>query len=91
MSEQTEWVQIKALRVDDVVRLRQGGGYRYYGVDTKPEPTGEYTETPFRKDIPTFEFWVTEMTADMDPIGESYPETRSGLANVQVLSPRPKE
>jgi hypothetical protein len=90
MSEQTEWAQIKDLRVDDVVRLRQGGGYRYYAVDTKPEPTGEHTETPFRKDIPLVEFWVTEQTPEMDSIGESYPETRSGLANVQVLIPRPK-
>lgn len=84
----TEHVAIKDLRIDDVVRLRQGSRYRYYGVDTMPEFTGEYSVTPigFCRRV---EFWVTELNAELDPIDESYPECRQEAAVVQVLLPRP--
>lgn len=89
MSEQVEWSLVRDLRVDDVARLNYSAVSHYFGVDTKPEPTGALLANTCRDGMPEVEFWQTEMGRDMNPVGESTLQTVNGSARVQVLVPRP--
>jgi hypothetical protein len=91
VSEQVEWSLVRDLRPDDVVRLNYSATSHYFGVDTRPEPTGALLANACRGDMPEVEFWQTEMDRDMNTAGESMLQTVNGNARVQVLAPRPPE
>lgn len=91
MSEEITWSLVRDLRADDVVRLNYAATSHYFGVDTKPEPTGRLLANMCRDGMPEVEFWQTPLDREMNVTGESEMQTVNGCARVQVLVPRPGE
>jgi hypothetical protein len=89
MSERITWSLVKDLRPDDVVRLNYAATSHYFGIDTRPEPTGATLANPFRAGMPEVEFWQTPLDSETNVTGNSGLQVVNGNARVQVLTPRP--